>query len=324
MTKWYASGMDELERAVDTVVRQCLGVASGENVVVVADATTRRTGNMLREAASQAGADAVVMVMDPREADGQEPPPPVAAALAASDVYIVPTARSLSHTRARRAATDAGARGATLPGITDDILARLMACDFAALQRRSRALAELLTDADEAHFTCPNGSDMRLDLFARRGIADDGDLSRPGAFGNLPCGEGFIAPVGGDGVVHATSLAGVGMVAERAARLTVENGELTDVEGPEGEELLRRLRAAGPHGVNLAELGIGTNERAGLIGNVLEDEKILGTLHVAFGASAGFGGTVSVPIHLDCVVLSPTLDVGGTRVLEAGEFLLDA
>lgn len=324
MTKWYASGMDELERAVDTVVRQCLGVASGENVVVVADATTRRTGNMLREAASKAGADAVVMVMDPREADGQEPPPPVAAALAASDVYIVPTARSLSHTRARRAATDAGARGATLPGITDDILARLMACDFAALQRRSRALAELLTDADEAHFTCPNGSDMRLDLFARRGIADDGDLSRPGAFGNLPCGEGFIAPVGGDGVVHATSLAGVGMVAERAARLTVENGELTDVEGPEGEELLRRLRAAGPHGVNLAELGIGTNERAGLIGNVLEDEKILGTLHVAFGASAGFGGTVSVPIHLDCVVLSPTLDVGGTRVLEAGEFLLDA
>jgi leucyl aminopeptidase (aminopeptidase T) len=316
--------MDELERAVETVIRQCLAVAAGENVVVVGDTTTRRTANMLREAAAAAGADAVVLVMDPRETDGQEPAPPVAAALASSDVYIAPTARSLSHTRARRVATEAGARGATLPGITDDILARLMACDFPLLQRRSRALAELLTHADEAHFTCPNGSDMRFDLFARVGVADDGDLTRRGAFGNLPCGEGFIAPVGGDGVIYATSLAGVGMVAKRPARLTVTNGELVDVEGDEGEDLLRKLRGAGPHGVNLAELGIGTNERAGLIGNVLEDEKILGTLHVAFGASAGYGGTVSVPIHLDCVVLSPTLDVGGVRVLEAGEFLLDA
>ena len=254
--------MDPLERAVDTVVNQCLGVVAGENVVVVADTTTRRTGNIMREAAAAAGADAVVIVMEPRDTDSQEPPPPVAAALANCDVYIVPTARSLSHTRARRAATHAGARGATLPGVTDDMLSRLMDCDLPTLQRRSRALAQLLTDADEARFTCPNGSDMRLDLFARTGIADDGDLTRGGAFGNLPCGEAFIAPVGGDGVLYATSLAGVGTVAERPARLTVANGELVDVEGSEGEELLRRLRDAGPHGVNLAELGIGTNERA--------------------------------------------------------------
>ena len=322
--KWYASDMEPLEHAVDTVIRRCLGVAAGEDVVVVCDTTTRRTGNMLREAAAAAGADAVVLVMDPRDTDGQEPPPPIAAALAAADVFIAPTARSLSHTRARRAATDAGARGATLPGITDDILARLMACDFELLQRRSRAVAELLGRADEAHFTCPNGSDMRFDLFGRTGIADDGDLTRPGTFGNLPCGEGFVAPVGGDGVMCATSLAGVGMVAQRPARLVVTNGELVDAEGPEGARLLHELREAGRGGVNLAELGIGTNERAGLIGNVLEDEKILGTLHVAFGASAGLGGTVAVPIHLDCVVLAPTLDVGGVRVLEAGQFLLDA
>ncbi len=63
---WYASRMEEIERAVDTVVNQCLGVKAGENVLVVADTTTRRMGNVLREAAATAGADAVVMVMDPR------------------------------------------------------------------------------------------------------------------------------------------------------------------------------------------------------------------------------------------------------------------
>jgi leucyl aminopeptidase (aminopeptidase T) len=82
------------------------------------------------------------------------------------------------------------------------------------------------------------------------------------------------------------------------------------------------LRAAGEQGTNLAELGVGTNEQATLTGNVLEDEKILGTVHVAFGASAGIGGTVSVPVHLDSVVLQPTLDIGGTRVIEGGRFLL--
>lgn len=316
--------MDDLDRAVHTVVNQCLGVRPGEQVLVVADTGTRRLGNILREAAVEAGADAVVAVMDPRELDGQEPPATVAGALAAADVFVVPTSRSLSHTSARKAATDAGARGATLPGVTEDILARLMACDFPTLQRRSRALAELLTRSDEAHFTCPNGSDLRFDLFGRTGVPDDGDLSQPRAFGNLPCGEGFISPCGGDGVMYATSLAGVGLVSAGPARLTIADGELVDAEGREGERLLRLLRDAGPHGPNLAELGVGTNERAGLIGNVIEDEKILGTLHVAFGASAGIGGTVRVPIHLDCVVLSPTLDIGGTRVIEAGDFVLDA
>ena len=56
---------------------------------------------------------------------------------------------------------------------------------------------------------------------------------------------------------------------------------------------------------------------------MLEDEKILGTVHVAFGASAGIGGTVSVPIHLDVVVLDATLVVDGTTVLDDGRYVLE-
>jgi leucyl aminopeptidase (aminopeptidase T) len=56
---------------------------------------------------------------------------------------------------------------------------------------------------------------------------------------------------------------------------------------------------------------------------VLEDEKLLGSIHVAFGASAGIGGTVSVPIHLDVVVIEASLDVDGVPVLDEGRFVLD-
>ncbi len=164
--------------------------------------------------------------------------------------------------------------------------------------------------------TCPRGTDLRLDLTGRAGIADDGDLTAPGAFGNLPCGEGFTSPLGGSGTMVTASLASIGL---GEATLTVEDGML--VASTE-QRLLDALLAAGEQGPNLAELGIGTNEKATLTGNILEDEKILGTVHVAFGASAGIGGTVSVPVHLDCLVADATLTIGDTPVLDNGKFLL--
>jgi leucyl aminopeptidase (aminopeptidase T) len=314
---------DDLTNAVDTVINDCLAVSPGEDVIVVAEPGTRQLGDALRDRAASAGADAVLALMDPREANGTEPPPVIAAALEATDVFVAPTSKSFSHTQARKAASDAGARGATMPGVTADMLARVMAVDFDALRARSGAVADILSDAHEAHLSCPRGSDLRLDLHGRAGIADDGDLTARGAFGNLPCGEGFIAPAGGEGTVVASSLAAIGLAAE-PARLTVQDGALADATRPEGERLLSALRAHGRAGLNLAELGVGTNDRATLTGNVLEDEKILGTVHVAFGASAGIGGTVAVPIHLDVVVLDATLTAGGQPILEAGRLVVDA
>jgi leucyl aminopeptidase (aminopeptidase T) len=314
--------MLDLGPAVTTVVRSCLGVREGEDVLVIVDPATRPIGEALRAEAGAAGADAVLAVMDERATDGTEPPRTLAAALRECDVFIAPTSRSLSHTSARKHASDAGARGATMPGVTEDMLARVMAVDFDLMGVRSRAVAELLDAAGSAQVTCPLGTHLVLDLNDRAGLADDGVLTAPGAFGNLPAGEGFIAPAGGEGRVVASSLAPLGLSDEPAV-LTVRDGRIVAAERGLGPEFLARLTQHGEQGMNLAELGVGTNDRATLTGNVLEDEKILGTVHVAFGASAGIGGTVSVPIHLDVVVLDATLDIDGRRVLDAGEFVLE-
>jgi len=314
--------MPDLGPAVSTVVRRCLGVEGGEEVVVIVDPATRSIGEALRGEAGAAGADAVLTVMDERATDGTEPPRAIAAALSACDVFIAPTSRSLSHTTARKRASDAGARGATMPGVTADMLARVMAVDFELMAARSQALAAALGEARTARVRCPRGSDLTLDLTGRRGISDDGRLTARGAFGNLPCGEGFIAPMNGDGRFVAASLAPLGLTGVPAT-LTVANGRIVGAEGGLGPEYLRRLEAHGELGTNLAELGVGTNDRAQLTGNVLEDEKILGTVHVAFGASAGIGGNVSVPIHLDAVILDATLEIDGRLVLDAGRYVLD-
>jgi leucyl aminopeptidase (aminopeptidase T) len=312
---------DALRQAVETVVRRCLGVAPGEQALVVADGPSARLGELLRAEAVAAGADAVLASMTPRANDGAEPPAPVAAALAAADVFIAPASRSLSHTDARRRATEAGARGATLPGVTEEMLGRLMSVDFAAMQRRCRAVADLLTDADEARVTCPRGTDLTLDLRGRTAISDDGDLTGERAFGNLPCGEGFVAPGGGEGVLMAKTFANGGM-ADEPERVTVRGGRVTEAEGALGAGFLAALDAHGDLARTVAELGVGTNEHARLGGNVLEDEKILGTVHVAFGASQGIGGTVQVPIHLDLVILDASLEIGSRRVLDAGRWVL--
>ncbi len=304
------------------VVRDCLGVSEGEELLIVANPATQGLGEALRAEGSGAGADAVLALMEERATHAAEPPASIAAAMAAADVVLAPTVQSLSHTASRKAASEAGARIATLPGVTEEMLARVMSADMGELRRKGDAVAKLLDDADEARIVCANGSDLEFDLSGRTAIPDAGDITAAGAFGNLPCGEGFISPLSADGtLVVDGSMAGIGNVSAPVT-LTISGGNLTDASGDDGAELLRQLAAGGDGGRNVAELGIGTNEKAILTGNILEDEKILGTAHVAFGASAAIGGNVQVPVHTDVLVMAPTVTVGGTTVVDEGTFVL--
>ncbi|MGH2954065.1 MAG: aminopeptidase [Solirubrobacterales bacterium] len=316
--------MSDLDRAVAAVLGDCLGVREGEEVLVIANPATIGLAERLRAEAGRIGADGVMALIAERASHAAEPPASVAAAMRAADVVLAPTIQSLSHTAARRDANEAGTRVATLPGVTEDTLARTMGIDVAAVRRRSAAIADRLTRGAQAEITCANGSELRIGLGDREGTADDGDLAAPGAFGNLPCGEGFIAPVEGTSegtlVVDGT-IAQIGGITEPPT-LTVENGHLVDATGPQGKQLMELLTVHGPDGTNVAELGIGTNEKAVLTGNLIEDEKILGTVHVAFGASAAIGGTVQVPVHLDCVVMKPDVSIDGEPLVRAGELLV--
>lgn len=314
----------ELDRAVKTVVRQCMGISPGEDVLVVCNPVTEEIGALMRIEAQGDGADATLAVISERDSAAAEPPRAVAAAMAAADVVLAATIQSLSHTAARKAASEAGVRVGSLPGVTEEMLSRLMTGDLEEIRRRGWAIVTALNRGTEARITCPHGSDLRIGLEGRLGIVDAGELGNKGAFGNLPCGEGYIAPV--EGTTEGTlvvdgSIAEVGLV-DTPVSLTVREGNLVEATGANGARLMELLTAHGIDGTNVAELGIGTNEEAILTGNILEDEKILGTCHVAFGASAAIGGTVQVPVHLDCIVLEPTIEVDGETILSGGELLV--
>jgi leucyl aminopeptidase (aminopeptidase T) len=103
--------------------------------------------------------------------------------------------------------------------------------------------------------------------------------------------------------------------------LKIENGILAEAVGNHAEEWLKILGNT-EAARNLAEFGVGTNPNTRLTGNILEDEKILGTIQVAFGSNNTFGGKVSAGVHLDTVVLRTTVFIDEKLILDKGRILV--
>jgi leucyl aminopeptidase (aminopeptidase T) len=313
--------MGDLQETVAMVLSQCMGLEPHESVLVVTDGVNLEVAEAFYAAAGGMARDYSMVVFPRRARNGEEPPASVAAAMKEASVVLVAASRSLSHTRARREACLAGARVASMPGITRDMAARALRLDYAALARRSEALARLLTEAKEARLTSPGGTLVTLSLEGRQGMADTGILREPGRWGNLPAGEACIAPLEGltQGVIVLDgTLAGWGSL-EEPITLVVEAGIVKEVSGGKAASWLREnLDAAGPAGRNIAELGVGTNDRARITGILLEDEKVLGTVHVAMGNSLSLGGRVDASVHLDGVMFEPVLELDGHVVLKGG------
>ena len=190
---------------------------------------------------------------------------------------------------------------------------------------RSRQLTERLTHAKHARIE-KDGHVLELALTGRNGVASPGVYREPGASGNFPSGEAYIAPLedGANGtVVIDGSMVGIGTLTEPMT-VTIENGRLTriegaDAQGPYAERLSVLFEQ--PENGTIAELGIGTNEAAKLCGIILEDEKLYGTVHIAFGTNASFGGVTKADCHLDGIILNPTLYLDDECIIREGEFV---
>ena len=185
--------MADLARAAATTVER-LGVASGEAFLVVYNEELAPIAEAIAAAARDRADSVRALSFPPLTRNGEEPPEDVAAALLEADAAALVTTYSLSHTRARLAATNSGARIASMPGITVDMFLRTLPIDYTHLETLGRKLAAQLTEADRCRITAPAGTDVELVLRGREGRSDDGDLRAPGAFGNLPAGEAYIAP----------------------------------------------------------------------------------------------------------------------------------
>ncbi|ELY59361.1 hypothetical protein C491_06113 [Natronococcus amylolyticus DSM 10524] len=310
--------MSDLRAAAETAVRQCLALESSESCAVVTDDEREPIGEAIYEVASEISDDAVIVRYPPGETHGGEPPQPVAAAMAGADVVLAPTSKSLSHTRARGDANEAGARVATLPGITEEVFTTGLDADYEAIADHSADVLEQVEDADEIRVTAPAGTDITFGIGDREFLSDTGIVHEPGQMSNLPAGEVFVSPETADGtfVIDGTMRPHGLLEDGQELRFEAEDGLVTEISDDEIRETVETAaEEVGDAAYNLAELGIGTNVAVtDLVGSVLLDEKAGGTVHIAIGDDAGIGGDVDAPIHLDGILREPTVWADGEVV----------
>ena len=263
---------------------------------------------------------------------GKEPPADVAAKFKEADVLIAIVSFSLTHTEAREEASRAGVRVASMPRFIPEMFypGGPMAADYQAIAAETRTIADLITAAADVTVRSPDGTDITFSVKGRPGHSDDGLYTRPGAWGNLPAGEAYTAPVEGIGrgriVVRKGWLPGL---TEADMTLHIEDGETVAVEG--GGELGRRLAefldlpargaAARPRRM-LAELGVGTNPNARRTDITVEAEKIRGTVHIAIGDGSHMGGLNTADFHQDHVIPEADLILDGRTIMQGGRLLL--
>lgn len=216
---------------------------------------------------------------------------------------------STSHTRFRDFLTRiCGCRYASMPIFDISMLEGAMNVDWKGLSKMTRALARIVNTAETIEIKTPNGTHMILSKKGRKAFSDDGILTKAGSFGNLPAGEVFLAPVEGTSNGRLVLEWASTRELKSPIILIVNEGNVKDVIGDEPyADYLRAKLNERAENSNIAELGIGTNERAKRPDNILESEKISGTIHIALGDNSSFGGKIKTPFHQDFVFFKPTV-----------------
>ena len=320
---------DTVATTAERVVRDYLGVGPGERfAIVVDDRTDREIPDELARVARELGADPVVVTFPPRSRSGAEPPEPAGAAMAAADVVLCAASTSLYHTTAKAVAQRAGARGDfNAPYRADAWRNGAMTADFVAIRRRAERLAELWRGTKLVRVTSPAGTDLVSTVEGREPKAWlTGICRNPGEVSALPGGEVSLPPLEGtsNGVVVWERVASDLGALEGPVTITVRDGRAVAFAGGPSADKLRRIVETTPDADNIGEIGIGLNPQARIGDEITEAKKAFGTVHIALGDSANeYGGLVECDVHLDGLVMEPTIEFDGVPVVVDGRHVYE-
>jgi leucyl aminopeptidase (aminopeptidase T) len=284
--------VDKLRKAAERAVRQSLRLRPGERFLLVTDTAKLELAEALAFWAKRAGAETTTYLMTETLRPIVEPPRLLreAAQRATAIAYVLEARAEEKPFRGFLVKTGrARSRILMMPGLTRDMMVRLVDIDYNKLKRFTEKVIRSVRGATDVEVTNPSGTSLRFSVEGRRWVAGAGDISRKGGHGNLPAGECYTAPVEDS-----------------------FNGRIA-------LSLILRLVGDDISGRIIGEFGIGTNPGARISPNMLEAEKAFGTAHFAIGDSYGLGKNAS-PHHYDALVERVTITAGGKAILRDGRF----
>ena len=311
-------------KTAQMIVNHSARIKTGENVCIVGDTNTFSIAKVLAEASYATGAETVLTIMTPREMHGNEPPPVVASAMLGADVILAPTTYAITHTKARLAASKQGARTIILRGITEDSMIHgAMLADYNEVSTTSNKLAARLGQAKKIRLFTDSGTDVTFLVEGRKGLALGGIATEPGTFTSLPSGEAAIAPLEGKTqgrIIINFSMDGIGLLSQ-PIQLEVVDGRAISIQGGKEAQELKKLLEVDENALNIAEFAIGTNPKSRMKGNMAEDKILRGCVHIAVGDNHTIGGKLQSKVHLDGVILNPTVEIDDHLIVKKGVLL---
>ncbi len=324
---------EKMAKSARTVIDTCMDVRRGENILIICDPTTTEIGQALHDAASLRSDRVLLVVMPKGRHHGDEPPTPVANLMRQQQVVIAPTRYSLTHTKAVRQAIKDGSRVATMPGMTLEMFTEGgMSADFNIIKKNIGEMSNLLRRKRIINVKSETGTNVTFEVNWREWKLDDnGICNRPRMLTNLPAGKIFTLPR--EGTMNGTIVIDGSWdsdLVDEPVFLHVENGLVVDVKGGTAAaqirqtfgEAARRLKSKDQENVwTIAEFGFGMNPNARVAGNVLEDEKRLGTAYFSIGDNTTLGGTAAVGIQISGVLERPSIWMDETLLFEEGQFV---
>jgi leucyl aminopeptidase (aminopeptidase T) len=214
-----------------------------------------------------------------------------------------------------------GVRGATLPGVTKELMRTSVQADYQRVKEISSKALDIMKDADEIRIETPSGTDLTLDMKEEYARKLTGNLQEDGDFGNIPSGEVFGPGLNAEGTLVIDNLAPAPDA--EGTVLEIENNKVVEINSPQENDLEKKLGSI-EGARNIAEFGLGTNPKAEIIGNMMNDEKVLGTVHIAFGDNEFFlpegdERIVEADIHWDAICIDPTVYFGDELMIDEGE-----
>ncbi len=313
-----------IEEGARNAVTVCMGVRRGERVTILSDKPRNQVARAIFNVSEEIGADPIIVELSPYRWDGKELPLHVAKAMVSSDVIFAPTEHSISHTKARLAATKAGARVASMPGIRSSEMKGPMTADFEEIAANIRRIYEAIRRKKKIIVKGSSGTDITMQVDGRMWITEDHGIAREkGAFTNLPTGNLF-APIversaNGNIVVDGTL---DNQKLRTPLRLEVKKGQIVSFEGgKEREYMEEKFQEGGKRARYIGGFGMGMNPKAKVVGHPLQDEISLGTAHFYIGENFSFGGKIRSPVRMSALIKKATVKIGEITILEEGELV---
>ncbi|HEU4561466.1 MAG TPA: hypothetical protein VFS20_26670 [Longimicrobium sp.] len=335
--------------AADLIITRCLSLKPGQTFLLIYDETTTRFPGIFEPSASACGVEYVGFFVPQALQEtpaGAFTQPLVGAIQRAQGILVATSGAERCSSFRITLTTDkrgAGCQVATMPGATLEILRTAFNVDYDEIFEASLGLTLPLLKGEACRITTfgRDGTEHVLQLslggMQRAPIQGLGIIPSD-AWGNIPAGEIFIAPIEDsaegeflvNGAVGTERLTGGReallefsrgrLVRDRYVGTARRVGALTEIQQiAEGRGHFRCWNV-------IAELGIGLNRIIPRITGIpLIDEKKYGTVHIAIGHNMGYGGRNDCrSVHCDITTAGPTVEIDGHTIIREGEHVVNA